>query len=247
MTKYPPLYETKTVKTVRGTEKSFIKKWESQGWELVDQEKGRVQTTLNFRKPKKEISPQAIIAGVVIVLILALIFVIGIFTENRQETSAPASVAPSSALEQPSTSTMTPAPTPTESPVITVENNANFAKIMSTPEDCSEVYAEFTEKYAGQTIEFDGSIAYLAPHGDYKTRDDILIMAGDYRETNLTGPQFKYEDVNVATQLHFPVNDSGKSIGKGDSLHFVAKVERYETDPNKSCIFYLEPVSTTRR
>ncbi len=45
-------YETRTIRAVRGMEPRTIKKWEADGWELVSQSPGKVQTELTFRRPK---------------------------------------------------------------------------------------------------------------------------------------------------------------------------------------------------
>lgn len=44
-------YETTTVRAVRGMESRTVKKWEGDGWELVTQTPGKLQTELTFRRP----------------------------------------------------------------------------------------------------------------------------------------------------------------------------------------------------
>jgi hypothetical protein len=45
-------YETRTVKAVRGMESRTAAKWESQGWEVVDQKTGRVSSEITIRRPR---------------------------------------------------------------------------------------------------------------------------------------------------------------------------------------------------
>ena len=82
---------------------------------------------------------------------------------------------------------------------------------------------EFAKKYAGRTIEFDAFIANMIPHGDYSTRYDILILAGDYSEMSFSGPDFKFEDVNIF-DLNFIGSDIPDTFGMGDNLHLIAVV-----------------------
>ena len=44
-------YETKTVRAVRGMESRTIEEWEGEGWEVVSQAAGRIQTEITFRHP----------------------------------------------------------------------------------------------------------------------------------------------------------------------------------------------------
>lgn len=80
-------------------------------------------------------------------------------------------------------------------------------------------------------------------HGNYKTRYDILIGAGDFSETEAPGPAFQFRDVNVTYDLHFK-GDPPDTIGVGTNLHVTAEIDEYESS---SCLFLLEPVETTVR
>jgi hypothetical protein len=83
----------------------------------------------------------------------------------------------------------------------------------------------------------------MMPHGNYTTRYDILILAGDYSETTFSGTNFKFEDVSI-----FDLNLAGPeipvTIGAGQNLRITAVVEEYNEDPG---LFFLEPVSTEIR
>lgn len=182
---------------------------------------------------------------------------LGLFPD---ETTA----GPTSAAAAPSMSTTSPSPTPTPSasesaiqePVepqpgeaqtaaeetLTAKNNKDLAALLAVDDyDLSE---EFARKYEGKLIEFDGNIAYMANHDDYETRYDMLITAGDYSETTQTGPNFKFEDVNVVYDLHLTGSNIPDYVGMGDNLHVIARVEEFNRDMG---LFFLDPVSTEVR
>ena len=80
-------------------------------------------------------------------------------------------------------------------------------------------------------------------HGDYKTRYDMLILAGDYSESSAIGPNFQFRDVSTL-DLHFTGSNVPDSVGKRDNLHITAQVEDYNST---QCLFFLGPVSTQVR
>lgn len=45
-------FETKSVRAIRGMESRTVKKWEADGWVLVSQTPGKLQTEITFRRPK---------------------------------------------------------------------------------------------------------------------------------------------------------------------------------------------------
>ena len=114
------------------------------------------------------------------------------------------------------------------------------AALLTVPDYCSETIAPFVDKYSGRTIEFDGSIADMASHGDYDTRYDILIAPGDKGPEPTVGPAFKFEDVNVFDLNLVGVNKPD-AIGEGDRFRFVAQIVEY--NPTQ-CLLFLKPVST---
>lgn len=103
-----------------------------------------------------------------------------------------------------------------DSSPITLENNEEFAVVLSTKDEVSSVYKDFAEKYKGKTIEFDGHISDVAPYKDYDTRFNVLVYVGDYRTDNFYGPRIKMENVGVT---HYPeierrVNQNVRIAGK---------------------------------
>lgn len=128
-----------------------------------------------------------------------------------------------------------------EDDIITAENNNDFAAVLATRYTNDTIIAEFAQKYAGRAIEFDGSIVHMMPHGDYKTRYDILIHIGDYSETtSMGGPNFKFEDVNIF-DLNLTGSEIPDTIGIGQNLHIIAEVEKFNETQE---LFFLKPIST---
>jgi hypothetical protein len=127
--------------------------------------------------------------------------------------------------------------------ILTVKNNEDFAAVLTVKDPLDPIVGEFAKKYAGKTIEFDGNIASMMQHGDYTTRFDILIYAGDYSETTAIGPSFKFEDVNVF-DLNLTGSEIPENIGEGQNFHITASVEEYN---ETSGLFFLKPISTEIR
>ncbi|MFC7685777.1 DUF4839 domain-containing protein [Ureibacillus sp. GCM10028918] len=128
--------------------------------------------------------------------------------------------------------------------ILTVENNEDFAAVLAVKNEADPIIGEFAKKYAGRTIEFDGYIANMMEHGNYKTRYNILILEGDYGGTTFSGPNFQFEDVNVVSDLNLFGSNIPDTIGMGQNLHITAVVEEYNEN---SGLFLLEPVSTEIR
>lgn len=251
-------YEEKAVRTIRGTEARSIEKWQKDGWELVAKDEGRLRTELTFRRPKPK-TPWRLIAagGGLVVVLIAFSLIMGAMTGDGEggPSAAPADSA-SPTFEQQVSATpeaeesatpseeAEPSETATEE-VLTVENNEDLAALLAAPAE-SPLIEEFAAKYGGDLIEFDASIGAMANHGDYDTRYDILISAGDYSETVATGPNFQFLDVNTVSDLHYvdDIDDRPETIGVGDNLRVVARVLEFNPD---TLLFQLDPVSTQFR
>lgn len=122
--------------------------------------------------------------------------------------------------------------------VLTTANCPDLATLLSS----SDMDASwFVSKYAGKTIEFDGNIAYLAPHANYTTRWDVLINAGDYDPNHAQGPEMQYENVNT---LDMGFDDSLDEIRTGTNVHIKAIVKDYNAS---TCLLHLDPVSMSAR
>ncbi|CAH0327246.1 hypothetical protein SRABI128_05911 [Microbacterium sp. Bi128] len=127
---------------------------------------------------------------------------------------------------------------------LTVENNPDLAALLAGSASDRDMVEAFAAKYKGKNIEFDGNIAYMNNHGSYKTRYDILIAAGDYSKSTMTGPNFQFKDVNIVSDLHLTGANVPETIGAGQNLHITATVEGYNRTQE---LFVLKPVSTLVR
>lgn len=241
-------YDLNTIRTIRGTEARARAKWEADGWEFVSQEQGTIRTQMTFRKPKKPVSWKrfAVLGGVLAALAIIIGVNVALSSDDGAKPAATSSARPTpdAAPEQSAEPTAAPKPTTApESVVLTAVNNADLAALLTGPQDGPTVEA-FATKYEGQTIEFDGAIGAMNPHGGYTTRYDILVSVGDYSETqSFGGPNFQFRDVNVTNDLKLTGNVPD-TIGVGNNLHVVARVGAYEPG---TTLFLLEPVTTQVR
>lgn len=122
---------------------------------------------------------------------------------------------------------------------LTVDNCPELAAILANKAEIDDSYSAFASKYAGQAIEFDGRIDYCARHGDFKTRFDYLVSAGDYDPDHQIGPVFKFEDV-----AYYDLNTNLDTVSVGLNVHIIAEVKFFDSN---SGLFFLEPISITRR
>ncbi|ANU26282.1 DUF4839 domain-containing protein [Planococcus versutus] len=157
---------------------------------------------------------------------------------NKEETSTTDKVSPEKDKQVTSDK---PAESSTE--ILTANNNEELAVILALKDTTDPKIAEFAKKYAGRTIEFDGYIANMMPHGKYKTRYDILINVGDYRETNFSGPDFKFDDVGML-DLNLTGSEIPDTIGYRQNLFITAIVDEYDENPG---LFFIKPISTEIR
>lgn len=127
--------------------------------------------------------------------------------------------------------------------VLNVHNCEELTALLSLKDEFDPSIAEFALKYQRRTIEFDGNVAYVSPHEGYNTRFDYLIYAGDYSESEVSGPSFQFEDVNYY-DLHLEGDNVPDTFDVGLNIHVVAKIVEYDSE---SGLFKLEPVAITMR
>lgn len=253
-------YEFKSVQTVRGLEARTMAKWQKEGWEFVtESQEPLMRTKLTFRrlKPKQPRYLWPAAAGALV--LIGIIVAVGAIGEDDapEANTAPSNAAvvqtqqPSSgpaedATKEPESSEPAEVAAVTSAPeqTLTVANNADLAALLAGSDSDYDAIEGFAAKYKGRSLEFDANIAYMNNHGSYKTRYDILIAAGDYSETSMTGPNFQFKDVNIVTDLHLTGSNIPDGIGKGDNLHIVAQVEDFNRVQG---LFFLKPVSTEVR
>ncbi len=133
--------------------------------------------------------------------------------------------------------------TPGAEPTLTIQNNPELAKLLTSDQD-DVLAAAFSKKYAGKAIEFDGNLGALQQHGDSKTRYDMLIIAGDYDENKSIGPNFRFVDVSPVPDLHPTSKNPPDNIKVGDNLHVVARVGEFN---EMAGTWELEPINVDHR
>lgn len=242
-------YETKTVQAIRGTEAKTTKKWEKAGWEAIDQKTGRLRTEITLRRriPKR---PWLLFAagGGVVVLLIVFALIMGAIEGEDPSNEASHSIEPSQAVEPAEDASAPPdatqaAANPTDG-ILTAENNDDVAALLAITDTCSDQIGSFASNYAGRTIQFEGSIGAMAPHGDYDTRYDMLISFGDFSATtSYGGPNFQFRDKNIR-DLHFTGDHIPDAIGVGDNVRVTAEVDQFLSTP---CLLLLNPVETEIR
>ena len=160
---------------------------------------------------------------------------------GSQEQGQPTQQAPTTpipTLELVPTLQLTPA-----QEILTIENNEDMAALFKVG-DFDPFISEFAEKYSGRIIQFDGYIASMMPHDRYETRFDLLIYTGNYGESSGNALSFKFEDVNIVSDLKLTGSSIPEHISEGQNLRITAEVEEYN---EVSGLFFLKPVSTEVR
>lgn len=110
-------------------------------------------------------------------------------------------------------------------------------KLLSSP---STDASWFSSEYRGCVITFDGYVASLIHHEDYKTRWDVLILAGDSGSATATGPYFRITDVALSEMSI----TNADWLQEGDEISITAVVGDYTS---KYDWLEIDPVSTTVR
>lgn len=112
-------------------------------------------------------------------------------------------------------------------PNLTAENCEDLATILELKDPSDALIEEFAYVYEGQIIEFDGCIHSMQNHGEYDTRFDILIGAGNYDADSMKGPNFRLTDVNgFDMDISTLYLEDELSVGK--NIHVIAEVDEYD-------------------
>lgn len=123
---------------------------------------------------------------------------------------------------------------------LTIENNADFASLMKiTDQTDTATIKTFVNAHKGDTIEFDGCIAFMMKHNNYKTRFDVCLAGGDY-EGKVYGPLFSFENVS-----YYDMNVSGSdTVSQGMKFRIVASIVGFNDSGN---YIILKPVALEAR
>ena len=120
-------------------------------------------------------------------------------------------------------------------PNITIDNNDEFAALMKiTDQTDAATISKFANAYKGKVIEFDGCVAFMMQHGNYKTRFDVCLANGDY-EGRVYGPLFSFEDVNFY-EMHVTGTDT---VAEGMLFRIAGEIKGYNAEGG---YIILEPV-----
>jgi hypothetical protein len=103
-----------------------------------------------------------------------------------QGTDEPTETPSETSIDDP-TPSPTASATPTLPAILTVKNNPEFAALLKLGDNCSNKVDRFAKKYAGKTVQFDGSVGAMAPHGNTKTHFDMLAGAATSTPTRRVG------------------------------------------------------------
>lgn len=261
-------YEFKPVKAIPGMVGRTVAKWTSEGWTLHTQTAGTFRTELTFRRVKPKKSKTTLVAIGTLAAFAVIGLTLGLIFSSDDDTSAaappptasaPAASGQAPAPTAPATSPGQPAPDETaadeggetadgsessaSAPPLTAAGSPAFAAILEARTNCDDKIDDFAAKYEGRTIQFDGVITTMTPHNSYKTRFDMLMVAGNKVDSTV-GPVLKYEDVNVSSDFGWTGPDQPESVGEGSKLRFTAEVDEYNSD---LCILFLRPVATEER
>lgn len=269
-------YEYKTVQAMRGMEKRFIAREQTEGWELVDQTQGTLRTSLKFRRVQPEAflskawvtfralstAKQGIVAaGMALLLVFA---VVGIGIASGQEKRAESAAgndepAPSAAI----TASGETGPAQRTAPAAARESRSPAPTSSAEPEQVLTVEnsAEFVTLLA-VTDYCDPSIAeFAAKYEGRKIEFDGSI-------TNMKN----HEGYNTRYDILLGPGDDGPATTRGPAFKYedvnmfdlkftgatapsyVGEGDTFrftgevdEYDPVRGCQFFLNPVSTTAR
>lgn len=160
--------------------------------------------------------------------------------DSSEESSSNLENSSSSSEQETSAETSTSQTVP-QAQVITPDN-PDFAYILSNPDE--KKAKEFFEKYKGAIVEFDGHVSHIMPHGEYDTRFDYLIEAGDWIDENTsayTGVPMKFENVNF---YYLKLVDETDTVQLGHNLHIKARITGVA---KLGQLIFLEPVELRSR
>lgn len=160
-------------------------------------------------------------------------------SSSSSEDSSSTQLSSNSSSSETSSSSQTEA---SEEPIPEVIGQAHpdLAAILTS--NRPELGRQFAEKYKGKVIEFDGHVAYINPHGNYKTRYDILINGGDWmsmEETHYLGVNMQFQNIAPAMSVLSELDD----LYLGQNLHIKARVLEF----TRGELLILEPIEVSAR
>lgn len=128
--------------------------------------------------------------------------------------------------------------------ILTPKNNAEFDAALQQSDPYSPVIKAFAEKYEGRVIEFDGFVGASMLHGNYKTRYDMLLDAGDFNPDKSQGPDFRLTSIGSESVYVDGTGSDPSVFPVGSNIHIKATISDYKDDP--ACIFLVQARLTER-
>lgn len=239
MADLPQQFEEEEVKVLRGLESKKIAEFESNGWEFVSEDKGKLRTTLKFRRPKKPIPKKIILAGVGVVVILASVITVGAATEDKTPSNTKSDTQVTQEAEQEPVNEEAEEVAET---ALTVENSPDLARLLSDKSDDHEFWQTFYDKYRGKLLEFDANVALMEPYGKLKYTYAVLFYPGDYDENTAYGPPMRDQRLVIPFDWHQTNPDD--FVTDKTNIRLAARITDYSSTGN---VFDIEIVSTTVR
>lgn len=125
--------------------------------------------------------------------------------------------------------------------ILTIDNSEALNELLNT--ENSDVLKKFVSDYKGKKIQFNGNIANVVNHNNYKTRFDFLVYAGDYSTSSSRGPAFQFKDKN-----YNDLNLIGKNIPDEvrEGQNYIITAEVLEYNPTNG-LFFLKPITLEYR
>lgn len=124
---------------------------------------------------------------------------------------------------------------------VTISNNSDFAELMAiTDQTDAATIRSYANSHYGTFIEFDGCVALMMKHPNYKTRFDVCLAGVDYTASRVYGPLFAFENVN-----YYDMYVSGTdTVSAGMDFHITAEIVGF-SEEGKYII--LKPISLVAR
>ena len=132
---------------------------------------------------------------------------------------------------------------PPEPAVLTVKNNKDFAALLKLGDNCAGKVRQFAHKYAGKTIQFDGSVQ--AEHRTATPRPASTSSSGPATSTR-TRPSVRPSSSRTRTisDLQLAGKNVPDSVVPGQNYTFTAELGEYNPG---TCLYQLTPVETKTR
>ena len=180
-------------------------------------------------------------------------------TEVPEETEATDEASPEPVPEETDV-TQTTEPTETEAPssletegvkpdddIITIDNNEDFANLVSSTYVDPDLQAAFIEKYKGCIIEFDCCVLFLEPNPRYNTIYSYILIPGTYGTdmTSTTSVGCALFMLKDASMFDFKWDKESRPsyLMVGSNIRMRAKIISGDDD----LYIYLDPVCTWGR